>query len=127
MTMEDAGMKKKEYKKRVADMLKVYPSISYEIADQIKAATGLECRVTVPGHMQRGGAPNAYDRVLSSRLGTYGALLFSKGEFGQMVAIQDHNIVSVPLSEVAGKLKTVAVDSDIIVEARMLGISFGDR
>ncbi|MCC8064023.1 MAG: 6-phosphofructokinase [Clostridiales bacterium] len=127
MTMEDAGMKKKEYKKRVEDMLRNYPSISYEIADQIKAGTGLECRVTVPGHMQRGGQPNAYDRVLSSRLGTYGAILFSQGKFGEMVAIRDHKITSVPLSEVAGKLKTVPIDSDIITEARMLGISFGDR
>lgn len=127
MTVEDAGMKKKEYKARVEEMKKLYPSISYEIADQIKAATGLECRVTVPGHMQRGGAPNAYDRVLSSRLGTYGAILFSEGKFGQMVAIQEHKIVSVPLSEVAGKLKTVPPDSDIITEARMLGICFGDQ
>lgn len=127
MTKGDAEMKKKEYKKRIAEMQKVYPSISYEIADQIKAATGLECRVTVPGHMQRGGAPNAYDRVLSSRLGTYGAILFSEGKFGQMVAIHDHKITSVPLSEVAGKLKVVPTDSDIITEARMLGISFGDQ
>ena len=125
-TVEDAGMTKKEYKKRVVEMTKNYPSISYEIADQIKEATGLECRVTVPGHMQRGGAPNAYDRVLSTRLGTYGAQMFEKGEFGQMVAIHDHVITSVPLSEVAGKLKTVPPDSDIIQEARLLGICFGD-
>ncbi|MCQ2442555.1 MAG: 6-phosphofructokinase [Oscillospiraceae bacterium] len=127
MTKEDAGMKKKVYKKRLEEMHKLYPSISYEIADQIKAATGLECRVTVPGHMQRGGNPNAYDRVLSSRLGTYGAILFSKGEFGQMVAIKDHKITSTPLSEVAGKLKTVPLDNDILLEAKMLGISFGDE
>ena len=125
-TVEDAGMTKKEYKRRVADMIKVYPSISYEIADQVKEATGIECRVTVPGHMQRGGAPNAYDRVLSSRLGTYGAHLFDIGEFGKMVAIQNHVITSIPLSEVAGKLKTVPPDSDIIAEARMLGVCFGD-
>ena len=66
-SIDDASMTKREYKKRVEEMVKIYPSISYEIADQIKAATGLECRVTVPGHMQRGGQPNAYDRVLSSR------------------------------------------------------------
>ncbi|MCD7860174.1 MAG: 6-phosphofructokinase [Firmicutes bacterium] len=126
MSVDDAKMGKKEYKQRVADMLKVYPSISYEIADQIKEATGLECRVTVPGHMQRGGQPNAYDRVLSTRLGTYGAILFQHGEFGVMAAIHDHKITSIPLSEVAGKLKTVPPDNDILEEARMLGICFGD-
>ena len=126
-TIKDSEMSKKEYKKRLEEMIKIYPSISYEIADQIKEATGLECRVTVPGHMQRGGQPNAYDRVLSSRLGTYGAKLFEQGEFGRMVAILSHVITSVPLSEVAGKLKTVPIDSDIITEAKMLGISFGDE
>ena len=126
-SIDDASMTKREYKKRVEEMVKIYPSISYEIADQIKAATGLECRVTVPGHMQRGGQPNAYDRVLSSRLGTYGAHMFETSEFGRMVAIKDHVITSVPLCEVAGKLKTVPPDSDIIAEARMLGICFGDK
>lgn len=126
-TRQDSEMTKKQYKKRLEDMVKVYPSISYEIADQIKAATGLECRVTVPGHMQRGGQPNAYDRVLASRLGTYGARMFQNGEFGRMAAIQDHVITSVPLSEVAGRLKTVDPASDIIAEARLLGICFGDR
>ena len=125
-TKEDADMNKKEDKKRVAEMNKLYPSISYEIADQVKAATGLECRVTVPGHMQRGGTPNAYDRVLSSRLGTHGALMFKNGEFRRMVAIQNHVITSVPLEDMAGKLKLVPVDSDIIEEARMLGICLGD-
>ncbi len=123
----DAAMTKKEYKKRVKEMLRNYPSISYEISDQIRESTGLECRVLVPGHMQRGGAPNAYDRVLSSRLGTYGAMLFDQGEFGRMVAVSGHEITSTPLSEVAGKLKTVPPDADIITEARMLGISFGDQ
>ncbi|MCD8352715.1 MAG: 6-phosphofructokinase [Clostridiales bacterium] len=127
MSKDDAKLKKKEYKRRVADMLKVYPSISYEIADQIKEATGQECRVTVPGHMQRGGQPNAYDRVLSSRLGTYAALMIDRGEFGKMVSISDRTVTSVPLSEVAGKLKVVPLDNDIITEARMLGISFGDQ
>ena len=108
-------------------MLRSYPSISYEIADQIREGTGLECRVLVPGHMQRGGPPGAYDRVLSSRLGTYGAMLFSKGEFGRMVAVKGHEITSTPLSEVALRLKTVPIDADIITEARMLGISFGDE
>ncbi len=126
LSKADAELSKKDYKKRVADMQKKYPSISYEIAAQITEATGQEVRVTVPGHMQRGGTPDAYDRVLSSRLGTMAAVLIDKGEFGRMVAIRDRQVTSVPLSEVAGKLKTVPPTSDIIVEARLLGISFGD-
>lgn len=126
-SVEDAGMKKKDYKKRIEEMKRLYPSISYELAHDVGEATGMECRVAVPGHTQRGGAPDAYDRVLSSRLGTYGAQLFARGEFGQMVVIRDRVITSIPLSEVAGKLKTVPPDSDIIAEARMLGISFGDE
>ena len=76
--------------------------------------------------MQRGGAPDAYDRVLSSRLGATAAMMISKDEYGNMVAIKDRVITSVPLKEIAGKLKTLDPKSDIITEARLLGISFGD-
>ena len=116
-------MSKKEYKQHMAEVLEKYPSVSYAIADKILKKTGKEVRVTVPGHMQRGGTPCAYDRVLSSRLGTTAALMISKGEYGNMVAIHDHVITSVPLKEVAGKLKTIDPKSDIIAEARLLGIS----
>ncbi len=124
---EDAALSKKEYRKKTEKMLKTYPSISYEIAHEITEATGKEVRVTVPGHMQRGGTPDPYDRVLSSRLGSAAALMISRGEYGSMVAIQNRTITSVPLKEVAGKLKTVDPKSDIITEARLLGISFGDE
>ncbi len=126
MSKKEAEMSKKEYKKHMAELLEQYPSVSYAIADKILKKTGKEVRVTVPGHMQRGGTPCAYDRVLSSRLGATAALMISKGEFGNMVAIHDHVITSVPLKEVAGKLKTIDPKSDIITEARLLGISFGD-
>jgi 6-phosphofructokinase 1 len=127
LSTEDAKMSKKEYKKRVAKMLETYPSISYEIAAQIKDSCGQDVRVTVPGHMQRGGSPCPYDRVLSSRLGTAAALMIDRGEFGNMVAIKNRTITSTPLSEVAGKLKTIDPKSDIIAEARLLGIRFGDE
>ena len=119
-----AELSKKEQKKYLEK--RKYPSVSYEIADQITEQTGREVRVTVPGHMQRGGTPCAYDRVLSSRLGTTAAQMIYKGEYGVMVAIQNRVITSVPLSEVAGKLKLVDPKSDMIAEARLLGISFGD-
>lgn len=63
--------------------------------------------MTIPGHFQRGGAPCAADRVLSSRFGAAAAELIREGKFGNMVALRDDKIVAVPLSEVAGKLKTV--------------------
>ena len=99
---------------------------SMNMAKRIEEATGMETRATIIGHMQRGGTPCAYDRVLSSRLGTTAALMISKEEYGNMVAIQNHVITSVPLKEIAGKLKTIDPKSDIITEARLLGISFGD-
>jgi len=126
MSTKEAAMSKKEYKKHMAELLQKYPSVSYAIADKILQKTGKEVRVTVPGHMQRGGTPCAYDRVLSSRLGATAALMISRGEFGNMVAIHDRVITSIPLKEVAGKLKTIDPKSDIITEARLLGISFGD-
>ena len=123
-SQELAAMSKKEQKKFIAS--REEPSVSYEIARKITEATGREVRVTVPGHMQRGGTPCPYDRVLSSRLGATAAQMIYRGEFGNMVAIQQRVITSVPLEEVAGKLKLVDPASDIIAEARLLGISFGD-
>ena len=106
-------------------MLK-YPSISYKIADEIEQATGQETRVTVPGHFQRGGSPDPYDRVLSTRFGVAAAQLIIDKNYGNMVALENNKIIAVPLSEIAGKLKAVPVDSDVVMTARKMGISFGD-
>ena len=124
MSKELAALSKKEYKKKMADYK--YPSVSYEIAEKIQKKTGLDVRVTVPGHTQRGGSPCPYDRVFASRLGAEAGRLILKGEYGFMVGYKNREIVKVPLEDVAGKLKMVAPDSDIIREAKMLGISFGD-
>ena len=124
ISKEDAELSKKEYKKKLEK--RKYPSVSYELAAAIQERTGQEVRVTVPGHMQRGGSPCPYDRVFASRLGSEAANLLLKGEFGFMVGYRNREIVKVPLDEVAGKLKTVAPDAGIIKEAKMLGISFGD-
>lgn len=124
ISKEDAALSKKEYKTKMANYK--YPSVSYEVADKIREKTGIEVRVTVPGHMQRGGAPCPYDRVFASRLGTKAAELIMNGEYGYMVGIKNRELVKVPLSEVAGKLKEVSPDAPIIHEAKMLGISFGE-
>ena len=124
ISKEDSLLSKKEYKKKLENYK--YPSVSYEIADMIKEKTGIEVRVTVPGHTQRGGSPCAYDRVLSTRFGAAAAKLIREKNYGNMVGLVNGKIVPVPLSEVAGKLKTVPVDCEEILAAREIGISFGD-
>ena len=120
----DAKLSKKEYKDKLTHY--AFPSVSYEIADQIQKKSGREVRVTVPGHMQRGGAPDPYDRVFASRLGAEAGQLILKKQYGYMLAYKNREIVKVPLQEIAGKLKTVDPDASIIKEAKMLGVSFGD-
>ena len=124
ISKEDAKLSKKEYKKKLANYK--YPSVSYEIADAITKATGREVRVTVPGHTQRGGAPDPYDRVFATRIGAEAGKLILKKEYGYMIAYKNREITKVPLSEVAGKLKTVDPKASIIKEAKLVGISFGD-
>ena len=126
ISKEDAMLTKKELKEKKKNGV-IYPSVAYEIGAQITERTGQEVRVTVPGHMQRGGEPCPYDRVLSTRLGAEAAYLIKNKEYGNMVAVINDEIVKVPLEEVAGKLKTVDPESSIIKEAKMIGISFGDE
>lgn len=124
VSIEDAKLSKKERKAKYKNSSD--PSISYRIGKEIKKATGQEVRITVPGHMQRGGGPCAYDRVLSTRLGSACAELIRQEKYGYMVGLQNNQVVPVPLSETAGMLKTVDPNSDIIIEAKRLGINFGD-
>jgi 6-phosphofructokinase len=103
-----------------------FPSISYRLAQEIGEKTGQEIRVTVPGHFQRGGSPCPYDRILATRFGTAAARLIQEKNYGNMVALQSNKIVPIPLNEVAGKLKGVPADCDIVQTARDIGIHFGD-
>ena len=103
ISKEDAALSKKEYKEKVAK--RKYPSVSYEIADRIFKETGVEVRVTVPGHTQRGGSPCPYDRVLCTRLSSAAAKAIMDENYGNMVAMVNSKIKYVPLGDVAGKLK----------------------
>ena len=76
--------------------------------------------------LTRGGAPCAADRLLCTRLGVAAAELIREGKFGNMVAVQNDRIVPVPLKEVAGRLKTVPVDGELVRAARELGLCMGD-
>lgn len=124
ISKEDAALSKKELKEKRKNPK--FPSVSYEIGDMIQRLSGQEVRVTIPGHMQRGGSPCPHDRVLSSRFGAAAGELILKKEYGYMVGLKDKEIVKVPLKEVAGKLKLVDPDSTIVKEAKLLGISFGN-
>lgn len=123
VSMEDAALSKKVLKEKRKN--NPYPSVSYELAEKIREVTGEEVRVTVPGHMQRGGSPCPYDRVLTTRLGAAAAELIMNGEFGYMVGVKNDETVKIPLQEVAGRLKMVQPDSQIIKQAKLTGISFG--
>ena len=124
ISKEDALLSKKELKAKKKETK--YPSVSYEIADQIYEAAGVEVRVTVPGHTQRGGSPCPYDRVLCTRLGSAAAQAIIEEDYGCMIAMINGETKRVPLAEVSGKLKTVDPDCQMIQEAKRIGISFGD-
>lgn len=124
ISKEDAKLSKKEYKKKLAKS--PYPSVSYEIAKKLTEKLGCEVRVTVPGHTQRGGSPTPYDRVLCTRLGAEAAKAILEKDFGYMIAMVNEEIRRVPLENVAGKLKMVDPNGQIIKEAKLTGISFGD-
>ena len=125
ISREEAALSKKEYKKLVA--ARTSPSIAYDIAREVEARCGRETRVAVPGHTQRGGQPDAQDRVFATQCGVEAALGCLEGGYGFMVAQRDGEMRRVPLAEVAGKLKHVDPASDLVREARALGISFGDE
>lgn len=95
------------------------------IAEEIEYETGFETRETVLGYIQRGGTPTAYDRNLATRMGGHATELIANAQFGRMVSLQGADIGSVPLGEVAGKLKLVTEDHDLVVQGRKMGICFG--
>lgn len=98
-----------------------------EVARQIEAGTGLEARTTVLGHLQRGGSPTAYDRILATRFGVEAARRACQGESGIMVALKGTDVVSVPLEQAAGAVRTVPPDHPMVLAARAVGTRFGDE
>jgi len=92
----------------------------------LKELTGLESRVTMLGHLQRGGAPSAADRLLATRLGTACAALIDQGTYGVMVAARGDGTEPVPLDQVVGKRKNVPLDHPWLESARNVGTSLGD-
>jgi 6-phosphofructokinase 1 len=100
--------------------------IGERIAIELEHMARKETRYVVLGHLQRGGTPSAYDRVLATRFGSFAVELLQKGEFGVMTALKSPDIVAVPLECVVGRTRTVPVDGDVVRTARNVGIAFGD-
>ncbi len=103
-----------------------HESASVRLARQLQALTRLDARVTVLGHLQRGGVPSPTDRLLATRLGTACAELIEREEYGVMVAARGESCKAVPLAKVAGRRKTVPLDHPWIRSARLVGTCFGD-
>ncbi|MFW6365593.1 MAG: 6-phosphofructokinase [Spirochaetota bacterium] len=102
-------------------------SPGHYIARKVKKMTDMETRETILGYVQRGGSPSPMDRIIATRLGAFAARTISIGNFGTMVALRNDEVCTVPLSEVAGKLKTVPRDNSLITKARFIGTCFGDE
>ncbi|MDO4547719.1 MAG: ATP-dependent 6-phosphofructokinase [Clostridia bacterium] len=121
ISKQEASQKKKE---RANDS--PYRTVSRRIAEELEKRTGLEARAVVPGHIQRGGSPSSYDRVLATEFGVRAAELIRDGKYGVTVGLHGGDIVDNPLKQVAGKTKFVPVDHRLVKTARNIGIVFGD-
>ena len=100
--------------------------VSSVVAKAISRRLGIETRVTVLGHLQRGGIPTPFDRILATRFGTFAAELLAQGAYNQMVAMKGSEVTAVPIENVAGKIKLVPLDHALLRTARHVGTSFGD-
>ncbi len=100
--------------------------VSQVVGEQIAERTGLETRTTILGHVQRGGTPCPYDRVLATIFGHAALELAIQGQWNRMVAMQKGRIVSVPLDEVADRQRMVPLDDPLIAAARGVGTNMGD-
>jgi ATP-dependent phosphofructokinase / diphosphate-dependent phosphofructokinase len=101
--------------------------VGQKVGEFLEKATGIETRVTVLGHVQRGGTPSAFDRWLATRYGSAAVRVAAAGQFGSMVALRDAKIIAIPLTEAVGIPKRVDINGDAVLTARGVGISFGDE
>jgi 6-phosphofructokinase len=125
-----SNAKSKSAKRKATDALNAYyrqhVSHTVRLTDTLAELTGLESRLTILGHLQRGGTPSAADRVLATRLGTAAAQYMSEGKYGIMVAARGDNAKAVPLEDVAGVKNLVPPTHPWIDSARQVGTCFGD-
>lgn len=139
--LDDAKLKKKAAKEKAkanpklakqmddteADAAElIWAGRTLRLAQQLEKLTGLEARLTILGHLQRGGTPSAADRILATRLGTAAADLIAKKQYGVLVASHGEGTRAVKIEDCAGKVKTVPPDHPLVLSARRVGTNFGD-
>ena len=95
------------------------------LREQLQPHLESEVRSTQLGHVQRGGTPTPFDRVLATRFGCHAARMVERGEFGRMVVLRGDNCESVPIEEVANRTRNVPEDHNLIDVALSLGVSLG--
>lgn len=122
---DEAMLTKKQYKRVVA--AREGKSVAYDIADSLKKLVDMEVRVSCCGHVQRGGTPCAYDKIMATRFGVEGAKLIMNNDFGKLPVLKGNEVLSIPLKETAGYLKYVEKDGELVKMANALGISFGNK
>lgn len=108
------------------DDVQNFNGIGSRLAAELERLTQLEVKVTVLGYLQRGGEPSPYDRILSTRLGVSAVNMIAKGQYNMMAAIRNDQHCPVNIADIAGKVKTVPLDGELVQIARNIGISFGD-
>ncbi len=118
--------KQSEIKEQLKQLDSEYRGSTLKLAEELQTITGLETRVTILGHLQRGGHPSAADRLLATRLGTGAIEYIKKEQYGIMVAVDGETTKAVPLQDVAGKINYVPPDHPWVLSARNLETSFGD-
>ena len=121
---EEAGMKRKEWMAKRAEA-GFGTTATNRIAQAVQKKTGMETRVCIPGHMQRGGSPSAYDRVLATQFGSYAAKLVEIERYGVTVAMVNRHVTQNRLADIAGKTRNVPENCDLLTVARRMGISLG--
>ncbi len=123
MDVQEAKMKRKEREAKRAE--EGFTTVSFRIAKQMEQMLKVVSRTVIPGHVQRGGTPCAYDRVLSTQFGVHAAQLISDGTYGVTVALKGEKIVHNNLSDIAGIAKPVTLDHYVVKTAKSMGISLG--
>jgi 6-phosphofructokinase 1 len=120
------GDERIKLKAQLSALDKQYRGSTMQMAGELQKITGLETRVTILGHLQRGGTPSAYDRMLATRVGTAAIDYINEEQFGIMVAVDGEGTKPVPMKDVAGRINYVPTDHSWVTTARNLATSFGD-
>lgn len=117
---------RKQVKKLIQEIQGMRSSHTLKLAQKLEELTGIESRVTILGHLQRGGTPSSTDRLLATKLGTACVEFINQEKYGILVASKGEGVEAIPLDQVAGKLKTLPLDHEWILSARRVGTCLGD-